>query len=256
MIQLLNKSIQDPNLNGNTGKGFQRLTSPLPVSYNDLTPSQKLETRSFHIFGTAEDIQEQFASSRGTQHKRNDSHRQLVVWEPHAKSCLPTKLDEHLKAANLVDVFSPNHEELASFFDQPKSVAFDPQLIEQQGRIFYDAMSQDQINRCVVVRAAGDGCLVLSKDGASWLPSFYESTADEVVDPTGAGNAFLGAFTIGWQETGSYVEAAKYGMTAASLTIEQVGLPELTDSGRDEKWNGCAVRNRLDTYRNTTLAIR
>lgn len=83
---------------------------------------------------------------------------------------------------------------------------------------------------------------------ATWLPAFH-STAEKVVNTTGAGNAFLGGFAIGHDETGCYVQAARYGQIAASFMIEQVGLPSMSKQGMNELWNGVEVRRRLVKYR-------
>ena len=153
-----------------------------------------------------------------------------------------------------MDVFSPNHEELASFFEESINPEFDLALVEEQAREFVESGIGLQGKGCIVVRAAGHGCLILSKQhGAVWLPSYYSSESNMVVDPTGAGNAFLGAFAIGFQETGSYTEAAKYGQVAASFVIEQVGLPTKFGHGDWEVWNNCNVRERLAEYRARSL---
>jgi sugar/nucleoside kinase (ribokinase family) len=49
--------------------------------------------------------------------------------------------------------------------------------------------------------------------------------ATNVVDPTGAGNAFCGGFLAGWVQTGNLRLAGLYGAVAASFLVEQVGLP-------------------------------
>lgn len=48
----------------------------------------------------------------------------------------------------------------------------------------------------------------------------------DVVDVTGAGNAFCGGFLVGWVQTGDLRTAGLYGAVAASFLVEQVGLPE------------------------------
>ncbi|KAF2768872.1 hypothetical protein EJ03DRAFT_383004 [Teratosphaeria nubilosa] len=96
---------------------------------------------------------------------------------------------------------------------------------------------------------AEQGCVVLTTGTEPvWLPAFYAKDASKVIDPTGGGNGFLGAFVVGYQETGSVVEAAKYGHVGASFMIEQIGCPERTGEGEDERWNGCSVSGRLADY--------
>lgn len=174
----------------------------------------------------------------------------VVIWEPHAKSCLPDTLQAHLEAAKLVDVFSPNHEELAGFFEDGTSNTIENQAIERQAKVFLDAGIGPSGEGCMLVRCAEKGCLITIRGNESvWLPPFYESDSSNICDPTGAGNGFLGAFAIGWHETGSYVEAAKYGQVAASFMVEQIGTPWCSGSGEEELWNGSSVRKRLEVYR-------
>jgi fructose-1-phosphate kinase PfkB-like protein len=69
------------------------------------------------------------------------------------------------------------------------------------------------------------------------------------VDTTGAGNSFLGAFTVKFQSTRDITEAVIAATVAASFTIEQVGLPIRTLSGGRELWNGEEVASRIERYR-------
>ncbi|KAI7027161.1 hypothetical protein KC355_g422 [Hortaea werneckii] len=240
--------------NGNR-KGFQRLTEPLPVEVTALQGTKMLSSRAFTFFGTPEYIESQTSH---IEELRTTSRRAaldpLIIWEPHAKSCRPDTLQSHLAACHRVDVFSPNHEELASFFEGDTNPEFDRALVENQAREFVDNGVALHGKGCIVVRAAGHGCLVLStQHGVVWLPSYYSSKSHMVVDPTGAGNAFLGAFSIGFQETGSFIEAAKYGQVAASFVVEQVGLPTKFGHGDREIWNNCNVRERLAEYQTRSL---
>ncbi|KAK1812791.1 hypothetical protein LTR12_012818 [Friedmanniomyces endolithicus] len=229
----------------NNRKGFQRLTEPLPVTVAELQGTALLGTTAFEFFGSAEYVEEQVADILGGDYV---STQPFIIWEPHPKSCLPDTLSKHQHVARLVNVFSPNHEELQSFFGEP-IVSVDPIVIEGQAQCFVDAGIGPHGDGCIVVRAAGHGCMVLSKHmSACWLPP-YPADPENVVDATGAGNAFLGAFAVGWQKTQSYVEAAAYGTVAASFALEQVGLPLRSGEGSGELWNGCSVEDRLAEYR-------
>ncbi|TKA66205.1 hypothetical protein B0A55_08626 [Friedmanniomyces simplex] len=240
----------------NNRKGFQRLTDPLPVTIGDLQGTRLLATESFEFFGTAGYIDEQVAAITSLCRDLGDRQtvaNPFIVWEPHAKSCQPATLSEHQHAARLVDVFSPNHEELHSFFGEA-APAVDPIAIEGQAQSFVDAGIGLNGDGCIMVRAAGHGCLILSRHmPPCWLPPFHPADSERVVDATGAGNAFLGAFTIGWQRTRSYVEAAGYGTVAASFALEQVGLPLRSGECNGEVWNGCRVEDRLAAYRQQML---
>lgn len=52
---------------------------------------------------------------------------------------------------------------------------------------------------------------------------------DEVVDPTGAGNAFGGGLFVGWQQSGDARIAGSYGGIAARLLLEQPGIPAISE---------------------------
>ena len=89
-----------------------------------------------------------------------------------------------------------------------------------------------------------------SEDLASWN--------NMVVDPTGAGNAFLGGCAIGLLANGlsmnmsCFERAAVYGSVAASFAVEQVGMPKLLQGkdglGEEEQWNNEFVSERLKSY--------
>jgi hypothetical protein len=113
----------------------------------------------------------------------------------------------------------------------------------------------------VVVRAAEHGCFVVERGKkAAWVPSYYsplfqektlgDQDARRVIDPTGAGNAFLGGFAVGLVETESLAEALMYGAVSASLVVEQVGFPRRDVQGGvgSEVWNGVDIRERLKTF--------
>lgn len=69
------------------------------------------------------------------------------------------------------------------------------------------------------------------------VPAFHAHGDQKVVDPTGAGNAFLGGYVAGWLGWGRGIggsadeigermrEAMCCGAVAASFAIEQIGLP-------------------------------
>ena len=54
-------------------------------------------------------------------------------------------------------------------------------------------------------------------------PLFREALPVEVVDTTGAGDAFMGAFAARWVETGDAVEALPYAVVAGSLACRRRG---------------------------------
>jgi len=114
----------------------------------------------------------------------------------------------------------------------------------------------------IVIRCAEHGSFLVSRTyPGRWFPAFYQAdkNPDRVVDATGAGNAFLGAFALRFGETGDLTEAAIFGSVAASFVIEQIGVPEFTrrngysplGGGEEDMgmWNGVRVLDRVEEYR-------
>lgn len=178
--------------------------------------------------------------------------RPLFVWEPVPDLCTPEELANCFEALKCIDVVSPNHSELGSFFgkdcNSENHVNF--RLIEQLcGQWLQSGIGPDGQGG-IVVRSGKDGCLVARPGFQKWLPAYHQS-ADKVVDPTGGGNGFLGGLAIGLVRAGAapgvehLAEAAAWGSIAASFAIEQVGMPALALSPEGETWNGVRVEDRL-----------
>ncbi|KAI0182188.1 hypothetical protein EV127DRAFT_493975 [Xylaria flabelliformis] len=75
-----------------------------------------------------------------------------------------------------------------------------------------------------VIRSGEHGVLTMSNDSQpEWFPAYYGKGATEVVDATGAGNTFVGAFAVAFQETKDRKEASIRAALAASFALEQFG---------------------------------
>lgn len=106
----------------------------------------------------------------------------------------------------------------------------------------------------MVVRCGEHGSLTISPNNQLlWIPPFYVQGAKEVIDPTGAGNAFLGGLTAGWMRTQDAREASICGSIASSFAIEQIGLPTLGSKRGGEVWNDVRVMDRLEEFRSLYL---
>lgn len=75
---------------------------------------------------------------------------------------------------------------------------------------------------CVVVTDGKDGCRVYWKDGEMRISPFVATQ----VDPTGAGDSFLGALVAGLNWGLPVPDAALLGNFFGSLTVGQIGLPK------------------------------
>jgi sugar/nucleoside kinase (ribokinase family) len=171
----------------------------------------------------------------------------------HSDLCIPTELDLARQALRKVEIVSPNHTELASFFGLTGSLpsgAIDRPLIESLANEWLQSgIGLEHGPGALVVRAGREGCYIATRKQSRWLPACFSDAQERVRDPTGGGNAFLGGLGVALARDKSLVEAAIWGRVAASFAIEQVGMPRRS-VGRDgkERWNGERVAERLDWY--------
>lgn len=199
--------------------------------------------------------------------------RPIFVWEPVPDLCRTEELPMFYSALKHVDVVSPNDLELASMFGN-KSWSDG----NSSDRAITDAIVKSGIgpdgNGMLVVRAGKDGCYAFSRDLSLHIPAYC---GVKVVDPTGAGNAFLGALAQAlisidrkplrvvastlakskkwaaivdpWGEQGRIPGALICATVAASFVIEQVGMPQISCAdGREESWNGESYTERIRLY--------
>lgn len=159
-----------------------------------------------------------------------------------------------MTAVRMADVFSLNHLELLALCGRPPQSVLDKAEIEALAQDFLECGVGLEAGGTVVVRAAEYGSMVVSHSTAPvWISSChsYETEAPcdpKVVDPTGAGNAFLGAYAVGFLRTGGRAEAARYGSVGASFALEQVGSSIKSIEGGKELWNGTDVDSRLNGF--------
>lgn len=220
---------------------------------DDLQRSPILASKVFHYLATGQVIQQRVSRILTLREKAGISRRPLIIWEPDPRQCSPENLDSCLAAAACVDVISPNNIELARLYGVPSDSAFDKTKIETFATKFLDNGIGLTGDGAIVVRSGEQGCYIKSRACSIWLPPFYEAKAEgdqasEVVDPTGAGNIFLGGFAIGFLKTKSLSHAACYGSVAASFALEQVGMPTNSSTHNIEFWNGASVLDRLQEY--------
>lgn len=127
-------------------------------------------------------------------------------------------------------IFSPNEQEAASLVGSGTPLELIKRLSELGAEI-------------VVLRRGPLGSIVHRSDTKeTWeVPAFHTiflQQTDEMktvhkagldvkplVDPTGCGNAFCGAFLLGWYKTRNLLIAALWGSTSASFMLEYEGLP-------------------------------
>jgi sugar/nucleoside kinase (ribokinase family) len=222
---------------------YQRLTSPLPSTVVDLAATSMISAACFHFFDIPETVNAQINEIMASRVQQGMHVRPLYVWEPQAKSCSPQSFEQHKAVAEKVDIFSPNHAELSLFFtlSSNSAVVFEKAIVEEQARAFMPNSPSHPL--CILIRCAEHGCFVLSKSSGReqsvWFPAFHLPGSDSVVDPTGAGNAFLGGAAMGYLQHGDFEVAAMKGSVAASFAVERVGLPDIV---------ACDVEARFEEF--------
>ena len=271
---------------------FEYMTEKLRVEVKDLTERQ-LTAKTYHLICSPERcielITELFQAHwclrvvKEAQHCKitgNEIHPfcpPLFVWEPVPPSCVPSEMGMFLEACQLVDVVSPNDDELKALFGETETDVF---LAGEQAKL--ERMCNEIIAKgfgkkpaAVVVRRGKRGCYVASLSRHTWMPAYHQPKDEmymrdaagkkleglttrkwtqKVVDPTGGGNAFLGGCCIGLLDDPQpdrtpFEQAAIYGSVAASFAIEQIGMPKLTrTSDGQELWNGESVAERLEEF--------
>uniref|UniRef100_A0A1J3D5L0 Inositol 3-kinase n=1 Tax=Noccaea caerulescens TaxID=107243 RepID=A0A1J3D5L0_NOCCA len=87
--------------------------------------------------------------------------------------------------------------------------------------LFVDVEQMKQLC-CVVVTNGEKGCRIYDKDDETVIPPFLAKQ----VDPTGAGDSFLGGLVVGLVEGLTVPDAALLGNLFGSITVEHIGQPK------------------------------
>ncbi|CAH0058512.1 unnamed protein product [Clonostachys solani] len=231
-------------------KTFSFFASPLLTQVFHLHGSPLLGASAFHFLEVPDILEVQINQLRSTRTVSAIGGVPKIVWEPKPSACQSNGLDSHLRACKLVDVFSPTHIELQSLIGCDINASFSRVSIESCAEIFLASGISSTSAGYVVVRCGKYGNMARSRQGfCQWFPPYHTSTS-HVVDATGSGISFLGGFTVGMIKSGGDItEGMIYGTVAASLVIEQFGLPTCQASASVEVWNDLDVEKRIREYR-------
>ena len=230
-------------------KTFRYITPTLRILTEQLNKQALFTAGSFHLFEWPQQLEDRMSDLLALRrHNGLINQRPFIIWEPAPLSCENEHLSLFFSSMKLVDVFSPNHLELFRIFGERPSTPFNRIQVEDLAKRFLDAGIGPEQTGSIIVRAGEHGSMVLAPDGVPcWIPPYYQDSS-KVVDATGAGNAFLGAYAIGYLKTRDSYQAACYGSVAATFALEQIGIPCRTVLNGQELWNGVDVSERLKAY--------
>lgn len=261
---------------------FKYLTPKIRLDENSL-PISHLFSKSFHLICSPKRC---IQICDGIMRRRREadpsrSDRPIFVWEPVPDLCVAVEKEPFLEALKSVNVVSPNEAEFASFWGR-KTWEFDSEGKAMVSEILEAGIGADG-NGSLLIRVGKDGCHAFSRVGSFWVPAFHQ-TSEKVLDPTGAGNTFLGALAqrmasdaqfekplhnalvTAFEElkdsgSGSWPEflerwgsgkAALLGMIwgsiAAGIAVESVGMPIFRSADGHDLWNDVSIDERISLY--------
>jgi sugar/nucleoside kinase (ribokinase family) len=131
----------------------------------------------------------------------------FILWEPWERFTIPENWAAFQEIAKLTDAVSPNLEEARTLTGKNEPLDLVQCLAESAP--------------LVALRMGAQGSLVTQKGGAVYQVSTVQ--VPEIVDVTGAGNAYCGGFIVGWATTGDLAESARYAAVSASMALGQYG---------------------------------
>jgi sugar/nucleoside kinase (ribokinase family) len=148
-----------------------------------------------------------------------------ILWEPGQAFMVAENADAFRAGLAHIDIVSPNLLEAQQVYGFTDPAALIGAMLDDGARI-------------AALRMGADGSLAGAR-GYDHLFSLPAVPVPRIVDQTGAGNTYCGAFLVGWLETGDLRRAAGYGAVAASFALEVIGVadpPADLVALRGERW--------------------
>lgn len=201
--------------------------------------------RSFHFCCSVERCEETI-DLLSTKAQENGRPKPLYVFEPFPEVCTHENLDVLNRMLHKVDVFSPNLNEAAALAGLDKL----PTTEEEIKRLANLFLKYSSPSGGIALRCGELGCYILTQTVSIMLPAYHQSQST-VVDVTGGGNSFCGAFITALCLSGDWLTSGILANLASGCVIETLGMPKLDG----EKWNKLTVKERLQLYLNSNKEI-
>jgi sugar/nucleoside kinase (ribokinase family) len=165
----------------------------------------------------------------------------VMLWEPDQPYMAVQNRAEFVETIKEAEIVSPNLLECRLLYEAP-----DAPPVELVRRMLDDGAG------IASLRLGEDGSLVGQRsDAGDVILHIPAIPVPQVVDVTGAGNCYCGAFLVGWVCSGDLRQAAAYGAVAASFTVEQIGvldnaLIDVTERDRRYRWINAQIARVSD----------
>lgn len=231
---------------------FSYLTPKIQITADDWIETYGLEKlkniKCFHLICSPERVKEIF--EKLSEVKELKEWYPTYVWEPLPDSMVKDNYDMIKQLMNRKEhiLISPNSEEAARLFGIEEPVEIDK--CEILLKKFDDFMNKQ--NSCIL-RCGKLGSMTLSSFNGeterqlSHLPAYHSLTQEQVIDPTGGGNSFLGGFSMGYALTNNMNIANLCGTITAGCNIEQIG-PAKYNSQNGKINDSKTFKERLKYY--------
>lgn len=144
---------------------------------------------------------------------RNHHRALLTLWEPNQPYMVHKHAGEFKRLMARTGIVSPNTKEARAMFGFLNPESLVSEMLAHGAEV-------------VALRMGAEGSLVATKSAPNplYIPAVPVET---LVDVTGAGNTYCGAFLAGWVRTGSALQAGRWGAVAASFCLEGHGVIDL-----------------------------
>ncbi len=167
-----------------------------------------------------------FTLLRGPEHVAGWRKRfpgAMLLWEPVRVFMLSADQPAFLRGLAASDIVSPNLHEAQTMYD-----------VQDEREVMRRMLADGA--QVAALRMGESGSLVArAGDSHAWhIPAV---SLPELVDQTGAGNTYCGAFLVGLAQSGDLVRAGCYGAAAASFALEHVGCAQIPADLADQwRW--------------------
>lgn len=138
-----------------------------------------------------------------------------ILWELSRDSCSPMLLGTVVERAQLVDIVSINRTEAFALLATS--------TVEETIHRLRD------FSTTVLLRLGHEGSVIVDGTYSVAIPPVKV----RVVDPTGGGNSYSGAFIAAFAVSGNLADAGRLAAASAGLVISQQGAPLVSDTERD-----------------------